>query len=321
MPFHFRRSIKTIPGVRLNFSKKGVGTSVGVKGFHISNGPSGSRMTSSIPGTGISFSTKLGGPKRSNPKGSGGCLTVFYWITIGWIIFIFKWMFIGIFRLFKYCWKEVKALFEKNSPSTDPWTQNSSLQGNTGVEPLSGNLVSQTALDTQATPSDGIIPPIPPIPPSIPQGSISTQPKRSKWKAYMILAFAGLLMICCVISLIQTSTPEYKATATAEAILAATQTYQAIPTNTCTSTPTKTLIPTMTLTSTILPTNTAVFKPSPQPTQTGGVCNCKENYDCSDFKTQKAAQACFNYCGGSASYNFARLDGTDNDGKACESLP
>jgi hypothetical protein len=42
--------------------------------------------------------------------------------------------------------------------------------------------------------------------------------------------------------------------------------------------------------------------------------------DCADFTTQAAAQAYYNryfpYHG-----DFARLDGTDNDGRVCESLP
>ncbi|HPS41044.1 MAG TPA: DUF4236 domain-containing protein [Anaerolineaceae bacterium] len=63
MGFRLRRSLKIAPGVRLNISKKGIGTSVGVKGMHISSGPSGSRMTTSIPGTGLSQVTQIG--KRS----------------------------------------------------------------------------------------------------------------------------------------------------------------------------------------------------------------------------------------------------------------
>jgi len=50
------------------------------------------------------------------------------------------------------------------------------------------------------------------------------------------------------------------------------------------------------------------------------VCNCSVNYNCSDFSSHSAAQSCFNYCGGSTSYNFAGLD-RDRDGSACESLP
>lgn len=68
MGFRFRKSLKILPGVRLNLSKKGIGTSVGVKGFHISNGPSGSRMTTSLPGTGLSHSTNLSAKKHRGTR-------------------------------------------------------------------------------------------------------------------------------------------------------------------------------------------------------------------------------------------------------------
>jgi len=55
MGWIFRRSVKLLPGVRLNFSKSGVGLSVGVPGARISLSPSGRvTRTLGIPGTGIS---------------------------------------------------------------------------------------------------------------------------------------------------------------------------------------------------------------------------------------------------------------------------
>lgn len=50
------------------------------------------------------------------------------------------------------------------------------------------------------------------------------------------------------------------------------------------------------------------------------LCNCSIDYDCSDFSSHSEAQACFESCGGSPSYNWSRLD-RDRDGSACESLP
>lgn len=64
MGFRFRKSVKIMPGVRMNFSKKGMGVRVGGKGGGLSFGPSGTRVSASIPGTGISYSSKLGGKKR-----------------------------------------------------------------------------------------------------------------------------------------------------------------------------------------------------------------------------------------------------------------
>lgn len=69
----------------------------------------------------------------------------------------------------------------------------------------------------------------------------------------------------------------------------------------------------------------ALFPTLPAPTATtppGGtiVCNCSIDYNCSDFSTHAEAQACFNSCGGSSTYNWSGLDG-DHDGEPCESLP
>lgn len=55
MGFRFRKSLNVGP-FRMNFSKSGVGYSVGGKGFRVTKKAGGGyRTTSSIPGTGISF--------------------------------------------------------------------------------------------------------------------------------------------------------------------------------------------------------------------------------------------------------------------------
>jgi hypothetical protein len=55
MGFRFRRSVKIIPGVRLNFSKSGVSTTVGPRGAKVTFGHGRVRETVGIPGTGISY--------------------------------------------------------------------------------------------------------------------------------------------------------------------------------------------------------------------------------------------------------------------------
>ena len=98
-----------------------------------------------------------------------------------------------------------------------------------------------------------------------------------------------------------------------------------------TSTPTLELTATQTITPTITltPSETLIpptFTASPIPTHTkppptvAPVCNCSRDYDCKDFNTQRQAQACFTSCGGSKTNNWSRLDGSDKDGKVCESL-
>lgn len=71
MGIRFRKSIKLGGGTKLNLSKSGVGISAGVKGFRVSKNTSGrSRVTASLPGTGLSYTKEYGssgsfGNKRS----------------------------------------------------------------------------------------------------------------------------------------------------------------------------------------------------------------------------------------------------------------
>ena len=58
--FRFRRSMSIIPGVRLNFGKRGASVSLGPRGAKMTIGPTGTRVTAGLPGTGISYTEKLG---------------------------------------------------------------------------------------------------------------------------------------------------------------------------------------------------------------------------------------------------------------------
>ncbi|MBQ9346447.1 MAG: DUF4236 domain-containing protein [Oscillibacter sp.] len=65
MGFRFRKSVKIAPGVKINFGKKSTGISIGNKGGGISfNSRTGARVRASVPGTGISYTSKLGGRKK-----------------------------------------------------------------------------------------------------------------------------------------------------------------------------------------------------------------------------------------------------------------
>lgn len=74
MGFRFRKSASFGP-LRINFSKSGVGYSVGGKGFRVTKKAGGGvRTTASIPGTGISYVTDHGSKKKSaSSQGSGTC--------------------------------------------------------------------------------------------------------------------------------------------------------------------------------------------------------------------------------------------------------
>ena len=67
--FRFSKRIKILPGVSINLSKSGVSASVGPRGAKINIGKRGVRANVGIPGTGMSYSTKVadfdsdGGPR------------------------------------------------------------------------------------------------------------------------------------------------------------------------------------------------------------------------------------------------------------------
>lgn len=111
-----------------------------------------------------------------------------------------------------------------------------------------------------------------------------------------------------------TNTPEPTATATATSTVIPTDTptVTPLPTDTETPTPTETSTPEATATETPQPTATAI--PS-------GPCLCDaDRYNCSDFSTHTAAQACYDYCVSLGRGDIHKLD-RDNNGVACESLP
>ena len=60
MPWGFRRSLRIAGPLRLNFSKSGLGLSLGVPGLHIGRGPRGSYLRAGLPGTGIYYRKSLG---------------------------------------------------------------------------------------------------------------------------------------------------------------------------------------------------------------------------------------------------------------------
>ena len=73
MGFRFRKTINLGNGVRMNIGKRGIGISAGVKGARISYGADGKvRTTSSIPGTGISYTSTLNKNKAKKSVNNSG---------------------------------------------------------------------------------------------------------------------------------------------------------------------------------------------------------------------------------------------------------
>ena len=60
MGFRFSRRISLFKGLRLNLSKSGTSVSVGGRGGWLTFGKKGIRATVGIPGTGMSWSEKIG---------------------------------------------------------------------------------------------------------------------------------------------------------------------------------------------------------------------------------------------------------------------
>lgn len=61
MGLRFRKSLRIAPGVRLNFTSRGVSTTLGPRGTTVNLSSSGARGNVGIPGTGLSYSQRLGG--------------------------------------------------------------------------------------------------------------------------------------------------------------------------------------------------------------------------------------------------------------------
>ena len=71
MGFSFRKRLKVMKGLYLNFSKNRVSTSIGGNVLTMNVGKNGTRISTSIPGTGIKYSKKISNVKNNtyiNPE-------------------------------------------------------------------------------------------------------------------------------------------------------------------------------------------------------------------------------------------------------------
>ena len=56
----FQKRLRILPGVRVNLSKSGASTSIGPRGADVNIGRDGVTTNAGIPGTGLSYRSKLG---------------------------------------------------------------------------------------------------------------------------------------------------------------------------------------------------------------------------------------------------------------------
>lgn len=95
MACNFRKRVKVGPGVYLNYSRNGVTTSFGGKGFSVTSGRNGAYVNTSIPGTGLYSRRKIGGgsnysnsstqnpmPANNPDGGSVGCFLTLGIVTM-----------------------------------------------------------------------------------------------------------------------------------------------------------------------------------------------------------------------------------------------
>ncbi len=76
MTLRFRRSIKLLPGVRVNLGLHGAGLSVGPRGFHVGVNRRGMYTSAGIPGTGLYAVHHVRPSAGEHPRvvgGAGGC--------------------------------------------------------------------------------------------------------------------------------------------------------------------------------------------------------------------------------------------------------
>jgi len=72
MGFGFRKSIKILPGVRVNVSRSGVSTTIGGRGASVNFGKRGTYLNAGVPGTGLSYRARTGGSGSMGSSGSAG---------------------------------------------------------------------------------------------------------------------------------------------------------------------------------------------------------------------------------------------------------
>jgi hypothetical protein len=109
MGFRFQKRIKLLPGVRINLSKSGVSTSLGVQGAQITKGHGKTRTTVGLPGTGLSHSSvksnhqqEEGFDNTPEPQYSPAPIQQTHWLVatgkaLGTIVGVVAMVAVGIF--------------------------------------------------------------------------------------------------------------------------------------------------------------------------------------------------------------------------------
>lgn len=134
MALKFRKRVKILPGVTLNFSKSGISTTIGAKGFSVNTGKKGSYLNVGVPGTGFYDRKKLNISGNSTKQtdaivnsdplknwfiAEDNDLTLIYkrkpasLITIHLLIFIFTCFSLGIVNILYEIFRKKRIIIEK----------------------------------------------------------------------------------------------------------------------------------------------------------------------------------------------------------------
>ena len=89
MGFRFRKSMKLMPGVRVNFGKKGASYTIGPRGASINLSKKGIYCNASIKGTGLSYRARLDGGAREVAE-KESFFKVFFGAIWAWFIAALK---------------------------------------------------------------------------------------------------------------------------------------------------------------------------------------------------------------------------------------
>jgi hypothetical protein len=88
--FRFRKSVKIMPGVRLNLGRRGVSATIGRRGASVTVGKRGTYANVGLPGTGMSYRERLdlpGNRVHGSRRGGGRILlTLVVSAILIWIV-------------------------------------------------------------------------------------------------------------------------------------------------------------------------------------------------------------------------------------------
>ena len=89
MPLRFRRSLRLLPGVKLNLSKTGTSVSLGGRGATVNISKRGVYGSVGLPGTGLSFRERLDTRRPAAKRAARACM-----MCLGMVLAAIAWAFL-----------------------------------------------------------------------------------------------------------------------------------------------------------------------------------------------------------------------------------